>query len=226
MFKCISGTSNLTAANYFFFDKSDSFVTFIVDGKRLRINKSLICAASSVINNILEKYNSKENEDDEIKITDTTYDIFKLVIYYILILDGYHEINVIGVVQTHRNFNACILKHGVSMKLIANEQVKCQPRNKDYEDRQRLYATDGDLFWRRNSPSSRTRLPRKSTIPPTIASTTIQFSLQCRCRKWCVMWYIFFIVPFLGLSVDKNIHSYRHRDECIEFLTAASLCVK
>jgi len=27
------------------------------------------------------------------------------------------------------------------MKLIVNEQVKCQPRNKDYEDRQRLYAT-------------------------------------------------------------------------------------
>ncbi|EGI63870.1 hypothetical protein G5I_07747 [Acromyrmex echinatior] len=102
---------------------------------------------------------------------------------------GYHEINVIadlckyvanvdkdfGTAKTHRNFNACILKHGVSMKLIVNEQVKCQPRNKDYEDRQRLYATDGDLFWRRKSPSSQTRLPRKSTIPPTIqfASTTI-----------------------------------------------------
>ncbi|KYN22968.1 hypothetical protein ALC57_04751, partial [Trachymyrmex cornetzi] len=111
-----------------------------------------------------------------------------------------------GAVETHRNFNACILKHGVSMKLIVNEQVKCQPRNKDYEDRQRLYATDGDLFSRRKSPSSQTRLPRKSTIPPTIASTTIySFLYNGRCRKWCVMWYIFFIVPFLGLSGDKNV---------------------
>lgn len=27
------------------------------------------------------------------------------------------------------------------MKLIVNEQIKCQPRNKDYEDRQQLFAT-------------------------------------------------------------------------------------
>ncbi|KYM96248.1 hypothetical protein ALC62_13118, partial [Cyphomyrmex costatus] len=85
-------------------------------------------------------------------------------------------------VKTHRNFNACILKHGVSMKLIVNEQVKCQPRNKDYEDWQRLYATDENLFWQRKSPSFQTRLPRKSTIPPTIhVFTTVEFSLQCHC---------------------------------------------
>ncbi|KYM77772.1 hypothetical protein ALC53_11783 [Atta colombica] len=46
---------------------------------------------------------------------------------------------------------------------------------------------DENLFCQKKSPSFQIRLPRKSTIPPTIASTTIQFSLYRRCRKWCVM---------------------------------------
>ncbi|KYN22967.1 Speckle-type POZ protein, partial [Trachymyrmex cornetzi] len=64
---------------------SDSIVTFVVEGNRLCVNKSLACAASPVFNEMLKKCNKdvKGQAKGEIEISDVTYDIFKIVILYI-----------------------------------------------------------------------------------------------------------------------------------------------
>ncbi|KYQ49910.1 Protein maternal effect lethal 26 [Trachymyrmex zeteki] len=79
-------TQKLTEAmNNFASDESNSFVTFIVDGKRLRVNKSSVCAVSSVFNKMLKKciQNTEKEIEEEIEITDVEYSIFQIVIFYI-----------------------------------------------------------------------------------------------------------------------------------------------
>ncbi|KYM96243.1 Ankyrin repeat and BTB/POZ domain-containing protein 2 [Cyphomyrmex costatus] len=62
----------------------DSLVTFLVDGKRLSVYKSLVCAASPVFDKILKKRNdnAEEKAHEEIEITDVKYNIFKLIILH------------------------------------------------------------------------------------------------------------------------------------------------
>ncbi|KYN31949.1 Speckle-type POZ protein, partial [Trachymyrmex septentrionalis] len=62
---------------------SNSIVTFVVEGNRLRVNKSLACAASPVFNEMLKNCNEKGQAKDEIEISDVTFDIFEKIIFYI-----------------------------------------------------------------------------------------------------------------------------------------------
>ncbi|KYN22965.1 Speckle-type POZ protein, partial [Trachymyrmex cornetzi] len=79
-------TQKLTEAmNNFASHESNLFVTFVVDGKRLRVNKSLVCAASPVFNEMLKK--RIEDIEEEIEIIDVEYSIFQIVIFYITTKD-------------------------------------------------------------------------------------------------------------------------------------------
>ena len=86
IYENVIDTHQLTAAtNDFVSDESDSIVTFLVEGNRLDINKSLACAASSVFNEMLNKCNGdvEGKVEKEIEINDITFNIFQIIIHYI-----------------------------------------------------------------------------------------------------------------------------------------------
>ncbi|KYM96247.1 hypothetical protein ALC62_13117 [Cyphomyrmex costatus] len=125
----ISETSLLTATKDSASYKSNSFVTFLVDGKHLRINKSLICAASSVINSLT--CNSKENDEEEIEISNIPYDIFKLVAYYIETRDLFESnLNVTRDVDNNTHYiNILFNLISIADKLdIIDLKVMCEKR--------------------------------------------------------------------------------------------------
>ncbi|KYM96245.1 Ankyrin repeat and BTB/POZ domain-containing protein BTBD11-A [Cyphomyrmex costatus] len=66
-------------------DKSNSFVTLVVEGKPVFVNKSLLCAASSVLNKMLEEHNKDAEEEakDKMEICGVPYNIFRIIILYV-----------------------------------------------------------------------------------------------------------------------------------------------
>ncbi|KYM96246.1 Ankyrin repeat and BTB/POZ domain-containing protein BTBD11-B, partial [Cyphomyrmex costatus] len=65
----------------FSFNESISTVTFVVDGKHLHVNKSLLCASSSYFSKMLRERN--KDTEKEIEISDVAYDIFRIITIYI-----------------------------------------------------------------------------------------------------------------------------------------------
>ena len=70
-------------ANDFVFDESNSIVTFLIEGERLQVNKSLACAISPVFNEMLKKRNAEGEVDNEIEINDIAFDVFQIIIHYV-----------------------------------------------------------------------------------------------------------------------------------------------
>ncbi|KYM77773.1 Speckle-type POZ protein [Atta colombica] len=85
MYENILDKEDFKAMNNFASDKSNSIVTFIVEGNRLRVNKSLACAASPIFNEMLKNCNEdvKGEAKREIEISDVTYNIFEIITFYI-----------------------------------------------------------------------------------------------------------------------------------------------
>ncbi|KYN31948.1 Speckle-type POZ protein [Trachymyrmex septentrionalis] len=76
---------SINARNNFVSDESDSIVTFLVEGKRFHVNKSLACATSPVFNKMLKNCtkDAEEEAKQEIEINDIKSDIFQLIVFYI-----------------------------------------------------------------------------------------------------------------------------------------------
>ncbi|XP_028047324.1 uncharacterized protein LOC114254677 [Monomorium pharaonis] len=63
-------------------NKSDFLVTLAIDGKLLRIEKSLLCAKSTYFNKMFETL-SEEDAKKNIELSDVPYDIFEIIIVFL-----------------------------------------------------------------------------------------------------------------------------------------------
>ncbi|KYN22966.1 Ankyrin repeat and BTB/POZ domain-containing protein BTBD11-A, partial [Trachymyrmex cornetzi] len=110
------------ATNDFVSDESDSIVTFVVEGNRLCVNKSLACVASPVFNKMLKKHRDAEKE---IEIKDITFNIFKIIIHHIN-NRGILKMNFDGCNDTYKNMFLLALFAGAQRFDINDLKVTCE----------------------------------------------------------------------------------------------------
>lgn len=63
-------------------EKFDLLVTFVINKKCLYANKNLLCSHSKVFEAMFH-CDLKESADNKIEITDTSYDIFKELLFFL-----------------------------------------------------------------------------------------------------------------------------------------------
>ncbi|KYM96244.1 hypothetical protein ALC62_13114 [Cyphomyrmex costatus] len=81
----VKETQQLKAENCYY--EADAFVIFIIDGQDICINKSLLCAASSVLKNMLRK--PDEDVDEIIELSDISFETFQYVILFLRAEDNF-----------------------------------------------------------------------------------------------------------------------------------------
>ncbi|EFN71950.1 Speckle-type POZ protein, partial [Camponotus floridanus] len=72
-------------------NKSDSLITFVIDGKRLQASKALLCLKSEVFEAMFN-CGLKESVNNEVEITDIKYNILQQLLFFLQ--TGYLSENV------------------------------------------------------------------------------------------------------------------------------------
>ncbi|GAB1867217.1 Speckle-type POZ protein [Camponotus japonicus] len=82
---------HMLATSFVHNEKSDSLITFVIDGKRLQANKALLCLKSEVFKAMFN-CGLKESANNEVEITDIKYDILQQLLFFLQ--TGYLSENV------------------------------------------------------------------------------------------------------------------------------------